>query len=106
MSELAVWNVKYDSIVNFCPVGVVRQKNKFRLRIDKMSDEPWARDAVHFNFLAGDPFHELGLSFRGRRRSALVCSSDSGGGAAIMAIAGILFSVKQDRKSTRLNSSH
>jgi transporter family protein len=41
----------------------VRKKNKFRLRIDKVSDQPRASHAVHFNFLASNPFHKLDSRF-------------------------------------------
>src|SRR5438477_4975379 len=59
MSELAVRDVEHDSVLDLCPVSVAREKDKFCVSVDEFFDEPWARDSVHFNFLAGDPFHEL-----------------------------------------------
>src|SRR5262249_17540460 len=38
MTEFAIWNVKYDTVVDLRPVGVARKKNKFGLRIDEMPD--------------------------------------------------------------------
>src|SRR5205814_6132793 len=39
--------------------GVVWKKNKLRFRVDKIPDQPRARDAVDFNSLASDPLHDL-----------------------------------------------
>jgi len=39
----------------------VRQENKLRVSVDEFLDKPWAGDSIHFNFLAGDPFHKLDL---------------------------------------------
>jgi transporter family protein len=41
----------------------MRKENKFCLRIDKISDQPRASHAVHFNFLASNPFHKLDSRF-------------------------------------------
>ena len=63
MAELAIRHIEHSSVIDFCPVGVARQKNKLGIGIDEISDQPRARDAVYFNFLASDPFHELDSSF-------------------------------------------
>src|SRR6266403_268327 len=68
--ELAVRHVEYDSITDLRPIGASRQENKLRVSVDEFSDEPWAGNSIHFNFLASDPFHELDL-FRGSL--VLVC---------------------------------
>src|SRR5204863_1365075 len=39
------------------------QEDKLRVPVDKSFDEPWAGNSIHLNFLAGDPFHELGFLF-------------------------------------------
>src|SRR4051794_30043373 len=59
MAELAIRHVEHDSIFDLCPVCVVRQKNKFSLRIDKLFDQPRASDAVDFNLFTSDPLHYL-----------------------------------------------
>src|SRR5437667_1743981 len=59
MPELAVRHVEHSSVVDLRPVGVVWKKNKLRLRVDKIPDQPRARDAVDFNSLASDPLHDL-----------------------------------------------
>src|SRR6266496_3377096 len=59
VTELAVRNVEHDSVIDLCPVGIVWQEDKLRISIDEFLDKPWASHAIHFNFLAGDPFHEL-----------------------------------------------
>jgi len=59
MPELAIRYVKHSSAIDLCPISVIRKKNKFRLWIDKIPDQPRARDSVDFNFLAGNPFHGL-----------------------------------------------
>src|SRR5436309_2309411 len=59
MAELAIRHVEHDSVVDFCPVSVVWQEDKLRVSIDELFDEPWASYAIHFNFLASDPFHKL-----------------------------------------------
>ena len=63
MSQLAVRNIKDDSVLNFCPVSIVRQEDKFCVSVDEFLDQPWAGHPVHFNFLASDPFHELDSYF-------------------------------------------
>jgi len=65
MTEFAVRNVEHSSVVDFCPISVVRQEDKLRVSVDEFLDEPRAGDAVHFNFLAGDPFHKLDSRFVG-----------------------------------------
>ena len=57
--ELAIGHVEYDSIIDLCPVSVVRKEDELRIFVDELFDEPWARYAVHFNFLASDPFHAV-----------------------------------------------
>src|SRR5579884_816056 len=59
MAELAVRNVEHDSIFDFIPISIAWQEDKLCVRIDKFLDEPRTSHAVHFNFLASDPFHEL-----------------------------------------------
>src|SRR5438132_1311732 len=61
MAELAIRHVEHDSVIDFCPFSVVRQENKLRVSVDEFLDKPWAGDSIHFNFLAGDPFHKLDL---------------------------------------------
>ncbi len=63
MTELAIGHVEYDSVIDLCPVGVVREEDELRIWVDEFFDKPWAGDAVHFNFLASDPFHELDSHF-------------------------------------------
>src|SRR5437899_7457862 len=63
MTEFAIWHVEDSAVVDLCPVSFVRKKNKVRLWIDKISDQPRAGDSVHFNFLASDPFHKLDSCF-------------------------------------------
>jgi transporter family protein len=63
VTELAIRYVKHGCVLDFGPISVMRQKNKFRLRVDKIPDQPRARDAIHFNFLASDPFHHLDSCF-------------------------------------------
>src|SRR6266487_3737895 len=63
VTELAVRNVEHDSVIDLCPVGIVWQEDKLRIWIDEFFDEPWAGDAIHFNFLASDPFHRLDSCF-------------------------------------------
>jgi bacterial/archaeal transporter family protein len=59
MTEIAIRHVENDSVIDLCPVGVVRQEDKLRVSVDEFFDEPWAGNSIHFNFLAGDPFHKL-----------------------------------------------
>src|SRR6266508_4670534 len=59
MTELTIRHVEYDSVIDFCPIGMVRQEGKLRVLINEFFDKPRAGDSIHFNFLAGDPFHAL-----------------------------------------------
>src|SRR5712691_5361274 len=63
MSELAIRDVEHDSIIDLCPLSVVREEDKLRVLINEFFDKPRASHAVHFNFLAGDPFHRLDSCF-------------------------------------------
>ena len=63
MAKLAIRHIEYDAVVDLVPLGVVRQKNKLRFWINKISDQPRAADAVDFNFLASNPFHDLASCF-------------------------------------------
>ena len=63
MTELAIGHVEYDSVIDLCPVGVVRQENKLRIPVDESLDKPRATHAIHFYFLASDPFHKLDSCF-------------------------------------------
>src|SRR6266545_6686910 len=65
MPEFAVRNVEHDSVIDFCPISVVRQEDKLRVSVDEFLKEPRAGHAVHFNFLARDPFHKLDSCFVG-----------------------------------------
>src|SRR6266508_4058143 len=65
MPEFAVRNVEHDSVIDFCPISVVRQEDKLRVSVDEFLNEPRAGHAVHFNFLARDPFHKLDSCFVG-----------------------------------------
>ena len=58
-TKLAIRHVEHDSILDLCPVSIVWQEDKLRVSIDEFFDEPWAGNSIHFNFLAGDPFHVL-----------------------------------------------
>src|SRR5438270_11965811 len=57
VSQVAIWNVINGSIFDRRPVGVMRQKNKFRVGIDELSDQPRTSHPVDFDFLACDPLH-------------------------------------------------
>src|SRR5262245_59401998 len=59
MTKLAIRNVEYDSVCDLGPVSIAWQEDKLRVAIDEFFDEPRASDPIHFNFLAGDPFHKL-----------------------------------------------
>src|SRR6266581_3499861 len=63
MTELTIRHVENDSVIDLCPLGVVREEDELRVLIDKFFDKPRTGDSVHFNFLASDPFHELDSSF-------------------------------------------
>src|SRR6266581_6935037 len=63
MTELAIWHVEDNSVIDLRPISFVPEKNKLRLQVDKFADEPRASNAVHFNFLASDPFHKLDSCF-------------------------------------------
>src|SRR5207244_10426855 len=63
MTELAIWHVEDNSVIDLRPVSFVPEKNKLRLRVDKLFDKPRASDAIYFNFLASDPFHKLDSCF-------------------------------------------
>src|SRR5204863_3871339 len=71
MPKLAIRHVEHDSVVDFCPVSVVRQEDKLRVSINEFFDEPWTGNSIHFNFLASDPFHALDFV---RGSLVLVCS--------------------------------
>ena len=57
MSELAVRDIEYGSVVDFPPLGLTRKKYKLRLRVDKIPDQPRTGHAIDFNFFTRDPFH-------------------------------------------------
>src|SRR5881397_1317381 len=57
--KLAIWHIEHDSITDLCPIRIVREKDELRVLVDEFLDQPWASHAVHFNFLASDPFHKL-----------------------------------------------
>ena len=59
MPKLAIRHVEHNSIINLSPVSVPWKKNKLRIWIDEVFDEPWASDTIDLNFLASDPFHKL-----------------------------------------------
>src|SRR5438105_13688008 len=59
MAEFAMRHVEENAVSNGGPIGVVRQKDKLRVAINKFFDQPRTGDAINFNFLASDPFHHL-----------------------------------------------
>ena len=63
MPKLAIGHVEHDSVIDFCPVSVVREENKLRASVDEFFDEPRAGHPVHFNFLASDPSHSGKVDF-------------------------------------------
>jgi len=63
MPKLAIGHVEYDSVCDRFPVSIAPQEDELRIWVDKFFDKPWARNSVHFNFLASDPFHELDSHF-------------------------------------------
>src|SRR5438105_15829743 len=63
MTELAIWHIEYDTVVDLVPLCVGWQKDKLRIRVHKLFDKPRASNAVYFNFLASDPFHKLDSCF-------------------------------------------
>jgi len=63
MAKLAIGHVEHDSVIGLCPVSIVWHEDKLCVSVDEFFDEPWAGHAVHFNFLAGDPFHKLDSRF-------------------------------------------
>src|SRR6266480_2754565 len=63
MPKLAIWHIEHDSVTDLCPVSILWQEDKLRVSVDEFLDQPWASHAVHFNFLAGDPFHKLDSCF-------------------------------------------
>ena len=80
MSELAVRNVEHDSFGDLAPIGVMWQKDKLRFPIYKLFDQPRARDAIDFNFLASDPFHSAQFLLRQNLQSDVrhrVCVADN-----------------------------
>jgi len=60
--ELAIWHVEHGPIADPGPISVVRQEHKLRVPVHEFFDEPRAGNAIHFNFLASDPF--IALTFR------------------------------------------
>src|SRR5437762_2223569 len=91
MPKLAIGHIEYNSVINIFPVGIAWQKHKLRVRIDQFPDKPWAGDSIYFNFLAGDPFHKLAFIRFQRGGPLSAVPAILAGGAAMMAIAGILF---------------
>jgi len=63
MPKLAIRNVENSSVIDLRPVSIVRQKYKLCASVDEFLDQPRAGHAVHFNFLASDPFHKLEFCF-------------------------------------------
>ena len=63
MAKLAFGHIEHDSVTDRTPVSIVWQEDKLCIWIDEFFDEPWAGDAIHFNFLASDPFHRLDSCF-------------------------------------------
>src|SRR4029077_9140675 len=63
MTEFAVRNVEHSSVVDLCPISVVRQEDELRVSVDEFFDEPRASHAIHLNFLASDPLHDLRSAF-------------------------------------------
>ena len=63
MAEFAVRHVEHSSVVDLCPISIAWQEDKLRVSVDEFSDQPWAGNSIHFNFLASDPFHKLDSCF-------------------------------------------
>jgi bacterial/archaeal transporter family protein len=63
MPEFAIRHVINDAVFDCRPGSIVGKKYEFSIAVDKAPDQPRAGDAVDFNFLAGDPFHELDSRF-------------------------------------------
>ena len=63
MTELTIGYIKHDPVIDLFPVSIVGQEGKLRVSVDELFDNPGAGDPVHFNFLAGDPFHEVASCF-------------------------------------------
>ena len=59
MTELTLRHIEYDTVVDLVPLCVRWQKNKLGVRVHKLFDKPRAGNSIHFNFLAGNPFHKL-----------------------------------------------
>src|SRR5437870_622389 len=57
MTEFAIRDVENDAIRDLRPVGAIWEENEFRLPVNEVADQPWAGDAVDFDFFACDPFH-------------------------------------------------
>src|SRR6202043_4246367 len=55
--ELALRHVENNSVLDLAPIRIPREKNKFRVRIDKIFDQPRTGNTINFNFFARDPFH-------------------------------------------------
>src|SRR6266404_8245435 len=76
MPKLAIGHVEHDSVIDLCPVSVMWQEDKLCISVDEFLDEPWAGNSIDFNFLAGDPFHELDFvswQLGSGMRSLLLC---------------------------------
>src|SRR6266436_8961812 len=76
MAQLAVRHVIYNAVCDGRPIRGWRQEDKLCIRIDQFADEPRAGDAVDFNFLASNPFHNL--HFLSYGFLVLVCSYRGG----------------------------
>src|SRR5882724_9836017 len=57
MSEFAVRHIIDSPVGNACPVSVMRKKNKLRVRVHKLLDQPRTGNSVHFDFLPSNPLH-------------------------------------------------
>ena len=63
VTKFAIWHIVNIAIIDPRPIGTARQKDKLRIAINELFDQPGARHAIDFNFLASDPLHNLPSSF-------------------------------------------
>ena len=57
VAQFAARRVEYSTVLDFLPPRIVRKENKFRLRIDELSDQPWTSHAIDFDPFTSNPFH-------------------------------------------------
>src|SRR6266852_5621548 len=57
MSEFAARHIIYSPVANTCPVGIMRKKNKLRIRVYELLDQPRTGNSIYFDFLTSNPLH-------------------------------------------------